>query len=159
MSEFLSKEFTLEFIENTQKEFERFVEEIGEEIIERVSVNGKKKGVLYVGPIPLAKKETIIWQIDKQYIPIVWEALTSDYSLVPIEEREAQLDLSIAEDEKLGKQAWFALCDPYNGNPTPTLTHFAFALNDYLKESKITVVCKPCKKATQVTEIKYRKLK
>lgn len=161
MNELLTEEFTLQFDEITQKEFERFVEEVGEEILKKAKATGKTKasGKLFLSPAHLDKKETFVWHIDEQFLPVIWEAMTNDYGLAPIEDRGIQFDLSIAESAEHGKQAWFALRDKYSGAKTPTFTRFNFALTDYLKPHGISVVCKPCRKNTEVTEIKYKSVK
>ena len=157
MDELLNEEFTIRFDEITQNEFERFVEEVGEEILRKVNATGKAKvsGKLFVGHTPLAKQETFIWHIDEQFLPIIWEALTNDYGLAPTQNSGVRFDLAIAENAKEGKQAWFALRDKYNGAKTPTFARFSFALRDYLKPHGITISCKPCRKSTEITEIKY----
>ena len=158
MDELLNEEFTVQFDEITQREFERFVQEVGEEILKKARETGKKKasGKLFVGHLPLEKGETMLWHIREQYVPCIWEAITNRYGLAPTEERGIQFDLSIAESAEHGKQAWFALCDKYNGAKTPTFTRFVFGLTDYLKPHGIAVACKPCRKSTEVTEIKYK---
>lgn len=161
MDELLTEEFTMQFDEITQKEFERFVEEVGEEILKKISATGKAKtsGKLFVGNTPLVKQETFVWYIDEQFIPVIFEALTNDYGLAPTEDRGVRFDLSIAESTATGKQAWFALRDKYSGAKTPTFTRFTFALTDYLKPHGITISCKPCRKSTEITEIKYKTVK
>ena len=63
MDELLTEEFTMQFDEITQKEFERFIEEVGEEILKKISATGKAKasGKLLVGNTPLAKQENFSW--------------------------------------------------------------------------------------------------
>lgn len=160
MDELLTEDFTIAFNEIMQNEFERFIADVGERILEKVRANSKTKvkGSLFVGHTPLDKKETMLWHIDEKFLPMIWEAVTNDYGLAPTEDGGVTLDFAVEETEALGKQAWFTLFDKYNGAKTPTFTHFAFGLSDYLKPYGIETVCKPHPK-NGVTEIKFNTVK
>ena len=160
MDEFLSEKFTIQFYERLQDEFERFVADVGECIVEKVRKNNKTKvkGTLFVGHKPLDKKETFLWHIDEQFLPMIWEVVTNDYGLATVEDPVSSLNFNVEETEAFGKQAWFALYDKYSGVQTPTFTHFCFALRDYLKPYGIDAVCKTLPKKG-VTEISYKTVK
>ena len=160
MDELLSEEFTLEFYKMLQDEFERFVADVGERIVEKVRQNSKTKvsGTLFVGQQPLTKKETMLWTINEEFLPMIWEAVTNDYGFAPVEDTIAPLDFNVEETEAFGKQAWFALYDKYSGVKTPTFTQFCFGLRDYLKPYGIEAACKVLPKKG-VTEIKFKTVK
>lgn len=161
MDELLTEEFTIQFDNAMQNEFERFVAEVGENILRQISATEKEKatGKLFVGQTPLAKQETLIWQIDPQVVPMIWEVATNDFGLAPTEEKGVRFDVSLAESEDGKQLAWFALRDKYNGAKTPTFSRFVFALTDYLKPRGIAIKCRLHRKLPDTVEIKYKKVK
>ena len=147
MNELLNEEFTIQFDKAMLGEFERFIADVGENILDKTRASGKAKpkGTLFVGHTPIEKKDTLLWHIDSKYVPMIWETMTNDYGLAPMEDSGVRFEFSLAENENGEKQAWFALCDKYNKAPTSTFTRFVFGLNDYLKPHGFSVICKPCK--------------
>ena len=157
MAEFLSEDFLERYNTIIQNEFERFVAQTGDYIINAVqpAVNaGKKsaKGKFFIGADQLGNKPTFTWQIAEEFIPIVWQVFSADINADP-HELTVQ-DLFVIEDDK-GKRAWFAMRNAYNGATTPSFTRFCFALTDYLAPHGITVTAKKVSSSVHHIQIAY----